>query len=107
DPSCRLDQLDTTGGSAIHWLFHPFLHSRPLGALRLPAMYVASAGAIMVPMLVAALFGPHDLLAAGGALKLPFLRDWNVLFMFLVSFPCLSILIATDQSVLSSALKTV
>jgi hypothetical protein len=60
-----------------------------------------------LPLLIAAFFSPLSLVNPLGEHRLPFLRDWNVLFMYLVSFPCLMILTATDQRVLSASLKSV
>jgi len=60
-----------------------------------------------VPLLIGAVFSPLSLASPIEAHRLPFLRDWNVLFMYLVSFPCLMILTVTDQHVLSTSLKSV
>src|SRR6185503_12642754 len=60
-----------------------------------------------LPLVLSALLSPFSLVTPTATHRLPFLCDWNVLFMFLVSFPCLMILTVTDQDELVRALETV
>ncbi|MEI6704323.1 MAG: hypothetical protein WCL71_12430 [Deltaproteobacteria bacterium] len=99
--------MDTTSGSILHKLFDyarrpAFGHAFPLSAI-----YIASVAVTFFPLFITALFGQLSLTDATPTHKLPFLHDWNVLFMFLVSFPSLVVCIANDQHVLLSSLKRV
>ncbi len=87
---------DTTVGSLLH---------------RLPASigkaYVAGVAFTYIPLFAAALLSPLPLATQGPSLRLPFLYDLNVAFMFVVSFPALLALTVSDQSVLASSLQRV
>lgn len=91
--------LDTTRCSPLHRFV--VLGRRPIRA------YLLAIGVTYLPLLVAALLSANPLARASGMLRLPFLRDWNVMFMFLVSFPALAALTVADQSVLQHALAQV
>ena len=96
--------IDTTRGSVLHRLVGlPPSQARAIS----PAAYVLAVGATYLPLAAAALLGPLPLLDTTSALRLPFLRDWNVAFMFLVSFPCIIILTLTDDRALANALERV
>lgn len=105
--SSQLLALDTTVGSLLHHIFGYSRHSAFGRALPLPAIYIVAAAVTFLPLLVAALMSPLSLTVVTATLRLPFLCDWNVLFMFLVSFPSLVVLTVNDQRVLSSSLHCV
>lgn len=69
--------------------------------------YLFALGLTYVPLAATALLGPLPLSGTTQTLRLPFLYDWNVAFMFLVSFPCLTVLIITDDRALAGSLKRV
>jgi len=69
--------------------------------------YLAAVAVTYVPLLLTALVSPSPLIARSSTLRLPFLDDWNVAFMFLVSFPSLMVLLITDDSALRDALHRV
>jgi multisubunit Na+/H+ antiporter MnhE subunit len=99
-----LTGLNTTVGSGVHsWLGpweNPDVESIPFFRL-----YVAAVVLTFVPLALGAALSPLSLVTADGALRLPFLYDWNVAFMFLVSFPCVLMLTVTDQRMLARAIK--
>jgi hypothetical protein len=98
---------DTTAASAIHAAFARLDRSQRADTGALFTLYLASVGVTFVPLLLAALSSPLALTMPTASVRLPFLYDCNVLFMFLVSFPCLAILTVTDQHVLARALDKV
>src|SRR5258707_291358 len=78
---------------------------RPRSAVK---HYIAAVTLTYVPLLICALFmNPLPIATRTATLHLPFLYDWNVAFMFLVSFPSLLALTVRDQHVLSTALRQV
>jgi hypothetical protein len=91
--------VDTTRGSVLHRWAHA--GGRRESLLR---TYIASVMVTYVPLAIAALLDP---LPVTTELRLPFLADWNVAFMLLVSFPSMMMLLVTDQTVLASALSRV
>lgn len=99
--------LTTTSGSVIHYLFSRRFGFAPGNAFTPLKIYLTAAALAFLPLFLGALHGDPSIITAAGRHRLPFLRDWNVLFMSLVSFPCLLILTVTDQDVLALALKTV
>lgn len=105
--SSLLLALDTTAGSILHKLFDYARRSVLGHAFPLSKIYIASVAITFFPLLIAALLGPLSLTKITPTHKLPFLYDWNVLFMFLVSFPSLVVCIANDQNILLSSLKRV
>jgi hypothetical protein len=98
----QLAILDTISGSALHSLFG---NTTRIGYI--PKLYIISILLTFVPLLIGAALSPLSLTIATCKLKLPFFYDWNVLFMFLISFPFLLILTVTDQEVLTNALRSV
>jgi hypothetical protein len=100
----RLETLvvETTRGSLLHaWAR---AGGRRESLLR---TYIATVLVTYVPLAVAAMLGPLSLFGTSGDLKLPFLLDWNVAFMLLVSLPALAMSIVTDQRELAAALNRV
>jgi len=101
------ERLDTTRGSLIHLAFRWLDRFPPRNQLGCTKLYVASV-VLTFGILVVVGASPDRslLLHAQGSVRVPLLYDWNLLFMFLVSFPCLVILAATDPQILTSALRT-
>src|SRR6476620_6412354 len=100
-------KLDTTASSAVHRFFGPLGGAVPQGSFPVLKLYMSALGITFLPLFVAALISTVPIDHPTEGHPLPFLFDWNVLFMFLVSFPCLTILIVTDQLVLSRSLENV
>jgi hypothetical protein len=95
--------IDTTEGSILHRLMR-----KPSGQLRSPlSVYIISLvstyGAIAATAALTAVLG----LDRGYSHRLLFQHDWNVMFMFLVSFPTLVVLIVTDDTTLRKALHRI
>src|ERR1044071_7693610 len=91
--------LDTTGASLLHRL------ARGRGVVRI---YVTAVILTYIPLAIAAVFfGPLAPFFAGDGLRLPFLRDWNVAFLLLVSFPVIVIFTVTDDALLNRALAKI
>ena len=106
-PSLPFGTLDTTRGSVLHHL-NRFVARRGVGgSFSLLMMYTIAVLVTLLPLLVMACLGPLSLTTPSKEHPLPFLYDWNVLFMFLVSFPCLVLFIVKDQYLLSSSLRSV
>lgn len=104
-PSALL-ALDTTAGSILHRLAGYHLPVRP----KFPSVtviYLVAVAATYVPLLLAAWLSPLPIAALTPTLRLPFLYDWNVAFMFVVSFPLLLVLTITDQHTLAASLRQV
>jgi hypothetical protein len=93
--------LDTTAGSIIHNLLYP-LYRLTFGRI---ILYLASISLTLVPLVIAASYARA--LIPSERLTFPLLYDANVIFFFLVSFPCLIILTVSDQQALSRALGCV
>lgn len=102
-----LETLDTTRGCQVHRLFARSVRVGRRRRLHLPSIYGLSLGLTFVPLLVGALVSPLPMARVEGGHRLPFLLDWNVLFMFLVSFPSLVILTVTNQNALTTSLRSV
>lgn len=99
--------LDTISGSFIHSVFR---YRDPTGTgnvFELVRIYIVAVLFTIGPLFIAALFSPLSLTEASAVHKLPFLKDWNVLFMFFISFPSLLILTVTDQNILKRSLQSV
>lgn len=100
---------ETTDASMLHRLVGYKGPGSP--APSLVRVYAASVAVTYVPLLIgAALSG--TLSAPSASANLPvdtlyFLRDWNIAFTFLVSFPMLVVLLITDERVLATSLKRV
>ncbi|MBI5922159.1 MAG: hypothetical protein HY847_11015 [Betaproteobacteria bacterium] len=99
--------LDTTSGSVLHKLFTYIRRSAIGRTFPRFTLFIASIALAFIPLLVAAIWGPLSLTESTPTHQLPFLYDWNVLFMFLVSFPSLVICIANDQHILLTSLNSV
>jgi hypothetical protein len=108
-PATLARDFDTTGGSVIHALSDRLLLRFGKRFARIKLYGLALVIAFIPLFIVAATTGPASvsLFHPAGSIKLPFFYDANSLFMYLVSFPCLIVLAATDQQTLTKALKTV
>src|SRR5262249_56405019 len=96
---------ETTAGSIVH---RPFRYLERVGsAFTAFQLYIIAVGMTFIPLLLGALLSPLSLTTPSPTHRLPFLCDWNVLFMFLVSFPCLVMLTVTDYRYLGAALKSI
>lgn len=99
--------VDSTEGSIPHYLSRYYISGVVKRAPSGAKVYVWAILITYLPMLIAALFSPLPLASRNQTVYLPFLLDWNVAFMFLVSFPTLVALTVTDQHVLAMALDQV
>jgi hypothetical protein len=99
--------FDTTATSVLH-IFGRYLLGSDLGSpSALCKLYVIVVTLTFLPLLVGANLGTNSLTKGDSYLHLPFFYDFGILFAFLVSFPCLIILTATDQHVLTRSLAIV
>ena len=112
-----VEQLDTTAGSLVHSLFW-WSPRGAAGTKARPHPAIAAASCVFVtyvPLLIAAwatlpsLTEPYGRLVGPPgpvrhAVVLPFLHDWNVMFMFFVTMPALVAYLVNDQRVLTTAL---
>jgi hypothetical protein len=89
--------IDTTAGSLLHRLLPP-------SAWR---AYAWGAAVTYLPLFLAARESGLPMATHTSTLLLPFLHDWNVAFMFLVSFPTLLALTVTDHRVIDWALHRI
>jgi hypothetical protein len=105
-PQLSAVNLDTTAGSPLHVLLGVF-DRIGVGAFAHVALYVAAVVATYLPLLIGAWLGPVSITVTQGMHRVPFLYDGVTMFTFLVSFPCMLILVATDQRVLSRSLNIV
>ena len=95
--------IDTTHGSLLHRIAAKVFGERP----SILKLYLATILLTYAPLVVAAALGPLSLLTRTETVQLPFLLDWNVAFMLIVSLPMLVILTVTDHDVLSHSLERV
>ena len=102
-----LDTIDTTGGSLPHRLLVLTSHIGLNRELSLVMVYIFAVAFTFLPLLVGAASSPYSILAPVGHQKLPFLWDANIIFMFLISFPCLIIFTLKDQRIISNSIKLV
>jgi hypothetical protein len=97
---------DTTSGSLLHALIHG-LTRRPGAVPSVLKIFIVAVAMTWLPLFVAACLSPLPIARRTPQLHLPFLYDWNVAFMFLVSFPVFLALTARDQNVLLTSLARV
>ena len=100
-----MQEIDTTGKSLLHRLAGYGGPGAP--APKLWRVYLLSVTTTFVPLLIAAAISGLPLWKPEGDLRLPFLRDWNMSFAFLVSFPMLMWLVVTDEHILTRSLRMV
>jgi hypothetical protein len=99
-----------TLNTATRSVLHTWLQSRERpgnDGTFLLRLYVAAVLLTFVPLLLGALASPLPLATIDATLHLPFLYDWNVGFMFLVSFPCVLMLTVMDQRTLTQSIRIV
>lgn len=101
-PPSVLITVDTASGSILHRIFGNL--ERPWFV---PKLFIIAVAATFLPLFLAACLSPLSLISPAAPHRIAFLYDWNILFAFTVSFPCLLIFSVTDQHVLADALKTV
>jgi hypothetical protein len=106
ESTALIQKLDTTRGSIIHYLLRR-LYSVDSGTKFVHLYIAAIAITFGFLVVVAGLTGGVAFIHPQGSVRLPFFYDVNIMFTFLVSFPCLIILTATDQQVLIDALTKV
>jgi len=91
-----IEQFETTDGSLVHRLFPR------RGSLAIAC--ISSVLATYVPLLIVAWATLPSLTERYDAVRLPFLRDWNVMFMFFVTMPALVAYLVDDHWQLTSAI---
>jgi uncharacterized membrane protein (Fun14 family) len=106
-PSAPAAGLDTTAGSLIHYLFSWLIGVVRRHTVAIVALYIIAVALTFLPLLVSSLISTAASAAPTWSPRLPFARDANVWYALIVSFPCLAILIATDQEILIDSLKRV
>ncbi|HSA54643.1 MAG TPA: hypothetical protein VLE53_03015 [Gemmatimonadaceae bacterium] len=102
-PAAALLEVNTTEASILHLLVDRGSRWRD----NVPKVCFAAVLLTYGAMAIAAPLGELGLLRPAGTIKLPFLLDINIGYMFCVSFPTLLALILTDQGLLDSALRQV
>lgn len=103
EPS-ELFQIDTTLGSILHNFARSKLHKKDSG-LRFLRTIIFSICLTYLPMLIFSIIGKRNPWEIVGKYDLPFLRDLNTAFMFIITFPVLIIFILKDDMILAQALK--
>jgi hypothetical protein len=97
-----LFDLDTTSGSVLHRVLRQ-ARFRPTTT----RIYLLALAAAWIPLAIGAVLTPTATLAISAQHPLRLHNDWNALFMFALSFPCMLIFCLTDQRALSNALRIV
>lgn len=99
--------LNTTDGSLLHRLAGYHLPDQQRHHALAGKAYLLAIAVTYLPLALCALMSPLPVSARTPTLRLPFLYDWNVAFMFLVTFPSLLALTVTDQHALAFSLRRV
>jgi len=99
----RDDSLRTSDFSLLHWATGYLDQAWPNRHILSIKIYCVAVLIAFLPLLLTAEFVPSSTSDAGSGSELTFLEDYNTLFMVFVSFPCLCILSATDQRLLSQS----
>lgn len=99
-------QLDTTTSSVLHLVFAGRVLDSGERPTSLPALLSVPA-LTYGSMFLLGVLGPGSVLSSSSIVRLPFLLDLNVAFMFLISLPVLVWLASSDDRVLNRALKKV
>jgi len=107
NPPVKPIEIDTAAGSWLHRLSCRYLLSPATGAPSVFKTWIAAVASTYLPLFVAARWSSLPIASRTAEVSLPFLYDWNVAFMFLVTFPVLLSLTLRDQSVLASSLTRV
>lgn len=95
--------------TARSWLHSPF-YSSYFQKLNYQNFIIALIGVSLaltiLPLVITAWIELPMTMASREGVKLPFLRDWNVHFMFVLSFPLLFVYTVSDQRYLSRAVAS-
>jgi hypothetical protein len=102
NPHADFFEINTTQGSLAHKLL-PYFHGQSIN-LRL---YALAVGIFFIPLLLCWKFGSFTSCSQNAVKCLNMFEDWNMLFIFMFSFPCIFVLTMTDQETLARALKQV
>lgn len=98
------EELDTTRFSLLHSVFRQSGISGGLSFLSIvPIVYLSFLIGTLLPLFVSAFLDLPTLTQHSKDLKLPFLYDWNVHFMFAFSLPMIAVYTITDHHLLASA----
>jgi hypothetical protein len=100
-----LVHIDTTRRSPLHRIALDGAGADP-GPRSIVRAYLVASGLTYGLMCLAAALD-WAFAAGTGVLKLPFWRDVNTAFMFLVAFPTIVVLVVTDDAALRTALRRV
>lgn len=95
--------IDTTSGSPLHRI----TRYQAGGTFALVRAYLFAVAVTYVPLIIAAALGPAPLGAPSGAVRLPFLYDWNIAFALLVSLPAVIVFTMSDHAALATALSRI
>lgn len=104
EPSTKLAKLDTTSASLLHSLARGICGGSLSSGTSSIKVSAAAISVTYLPLLFSALISQLPIARRTTDVHLPFLFDWNVAFMFLVSFPVLLTLTLRDESVLFSSM---
>jgi len=94
--------VSTTWCSPLHRL--ATRDGRPIPAVK---AYLVAICVTYLPLLIAASISKHRMMTRTSEVLLPFLYDWNVAFMFLLSFPSIVVLLLSDDAAIRYALLRV
>lgn len=102
------DILDTTKNSLLHRIFYPLIKRyRDNPFLLNVIIFVSSIAVTILPLVIIALYDLPSLTKYSENVRIPFLYDYNMLFMFIISFPLLVIYYVTDQFLLIEAIRKI
>ena len=111
EASCKswqvFDKLDTTKYSVIHKLYNPLIGKYNNCFISYTLITLIVIMVTFEPLLITAYLELPTFTKETASLKLPFLWDFNMLFMLLISFPMLIYFAVSDQPVLINAIKNV
>ena len=97
--------LDTGQCSLVHWIFGAKPQSAPSLYRNYVVPYVSVAALTYGVLLLIASLTLPTLLVRSSELKLPFLRDYNTAWLFLVSLPFMIVLQVTERRVIPASIK--
>jgi hypothetical protein len=102
-----IERIDSTRRSIVHTAFlRPAVREGTGPAVR-PRLALACICSLLVTYVILAIAAwatLPTLTQQRGYLKVPFLRDWNVMFLFFVTMPALVMYLVNDQCVFTTAL---
>src|SRR5258708_35686256 len=106
-PQFPATDLETTSGSLLHLLPHLLERIGVSSGFMPAALYFANVILQFAPLLIGALISQVAVVAREGAHRIPFLLDLSALTFFLITYPCIFVLMLTDQQVLTGSLSRV